>query len=103
MTITRDNLPKTLDEAVGRLLSELPLRYRIEITRMKEEHLQNLHSTIGVYIKNQFGLWTENRELMEACISRGVNAFPNPDVASHVIIRALWKRLQKTHSLRLVK
>jgi hypothetical protein len=44
------NLPKTVDEAVGRLISEMSLKDRIFITNMAEADLIGLHFSLGLYI-----------------------------------------------------
>jgi len=50
------------------------------------------HFGLEAYIRNEFGLWQGNRELLEACCGKGLGI--HPDDASSVIIKALWKKLQ---------
>jgi hypothetical protein len=95
-------LPRTVDEAVEFLLHELPLKDRTMIAKMEENELQYLHNTLGQYVRNKFGLWAENRSLMQSCrIRSGRNL--SEDECSAFIVRELWKRLQETHRLRAVK
>ena len=84
--------PKTLEEAVKRLLSELSDRDKLAIQNSSEENLAMLHFIFGNYVRNEFGLWTGNQELLRDCLSEANE--PNPDDASSVIIKALWKSLQ---------
>jgi len=102
-TIPMGDLPRSVDEAVDRLIAELPLRYTAKIAKMNGGDLSALHATIGPYIRKNFGLWRGNEELMESCrIWSGQDEF-YIDTASAMIIQAMWARLKRTHSLRPVK
>ena len=102
-TIPMDDPPRSVDEAVDRLIAELPLRYTAKIAKMNGRDLSALHATIGPYIRENFGLWTGNKDLMESCrILSGQKEF-HIDTASAIIIQAMWFRLKQTHSLRAVK
>jgi hypothetical protein len=54
--------------------------------------VQQLHLNLGNYIRNEFGLWGNNEELLKACCPD--NSLRNADEASMVIIRALWWAFQ---------
>ena len=82
--------PKTIEEAVDILISSMPEGDREKLINMPEEDLINLHFGWGDRIRNAFGLWEGNEELLKACGSES----GNPDGASMVIIRAAWKRLR---------
>lgn len=96
-------LPKTVDEAVERLISELPLKDRTKIAKMDEEDLGALPFTIGQYIREQFRLRDGNEELMESCCSLAGEDDIHEETASMVIIEVLWQKLRQTHALRAVK
>ena len=53
-------LPRTVDEAVERLIGESPLKDRIKIVNMTEKELMTLEFTLGTYIDNEFGIYTGN-------------------------------------------
>ncbi len=91
-------LPRTIDEAVDLLLSDLPLRDRTRLSAMTEEELYKVNSFVGEYIASEFRLLTGNNKLLESCLSSS----ETDDDASMVIIRKMWKKLQETHVLRLV-
>ena len=55
----------------------------------EDELTVRLHLTLGMAIRNDFGLWAGNRYLLKSCGSERMSA----DDASSVIIRALWQRL----------
>ncbi|MBW1940519.1 MAG: putative molybdenum carrier protein [Deltaproteobacteria bacterium] len=97
------NLPKTVDEAVRRLVSEVPLKDRVMIANMAEGNLDSLDLTLGPYISNTYGLCAENRELMESCRLLSGNDGLNEDEAYSIIINELWKKLRETHTLKIIK
>jgi hypothetical protein len=70
---------------------------------MDEVELISLHFSLGAFIRNQFGLWSGNEDLLNDCRQMSGITFMNPDDAAAFIIRELWKRLSKTHKLRVVK
>ena len=96
-------MPKTVDEAVKRLIANLPLKFKVDLSKMDEGELINLHFSFGAFIRNQFGLWSGNEDLLNDCRQVSGITFMNPDDATAFIIWELWKRLRKTHQLRVVK
>ena len=84
--------PKSIEEAVELLLTELPEKDQQVIRNMAEDQLSSLHFSLGNYIRNGFGLWESNVELLKACCPDG--SLRNADDASMVIIKALWWKLQ---------
>lgn len=96
--------PSSINEAVAILVADLPLREKVSIARMTEEDLLELNLSLGLYIRDRFGLWSANRELINACLKE----FPcetkevYQDAATSVIIKALWRELRHTHGLRAI-
>ena len=90
-TIIQGNLqtPETVDEAVIRLIMVLDGEQKIAIATMQEEDLIALLFSLGMAIRNAFGLHKPDSKLLVSC---GVI---HPDDASGVIIKALWIRLNK--------
>jgi hypothetical protein len=80
-----EQLPKTLDEALLREISDQSIPI-LQTTPGSE--LFMLHFSPGQWIRNRFQLWNENRALVEA-----LGCF-HPDSASDKIIRVVWERLQ---------
>ena len=95
--------PKTVNEAVDILMSEMALKDKVTIANMTYGELIDLNSNLGSYIENIFSLWSGNDELMESCRFVTKNKKLNQDGASLTIIESLWKRLRKTHKIRVVK
>ena len=96
-------LPKTVDQAVDRLIDELSLKDRTTLGNLAEDELINLHINLGEYIRNEFGLWSGNDDLMSSCCTIAKTDKIHEDTASTIIIEALWERLRETHKLRVVK
>jgi len=81
-------VPKTVDEAVNRLISVLDNEHKLVIAAMQEEDLIDLHFSLGTVIRNAFGLHDQDNPLLKS-----LGYFVHPDDVSMVIINALWKKL----------
>ena len=100
---TSHGLPRSISEAVSRLLTGMSLKDRATVANMTEEELTNLKLTLGSYIRDAFGIGSGNEKLIEDCrTASGDPALPRKEAAT-VIIGKLWKELRRTHKLRLVK
>ena len=95
--------PNTVDEAVERLISDLDLELRVKIASMDLNNLASVHSELHVYFKNTFGVWHDNKELLADCRALSEDPLYNEDEATFVILKALWKKLRGTRTLRVVK
>ena len=95
--------PRTVNEAVDRLISNMPLKDKTTVANMSQIELPNLHLTLGRYIMNNFGLLSENQELLKSCRSAVKDVLQHEEDAVGIIIDALWKKLQQTHKLRIIK
>ena len=95
--------PQTVAEAVDRVIAVLSLKEKNTIARMHVADLNQLHFTLGKYIREEFGLLTGNEKLMAACCTTSQRETMLPDEASALIVRALWHKLEKTYRLRVIK
>ena len=88
--------PKTVKEAVDVLLEELSKEDLEMIKNKKKDDLGDFHFSLGMYIRNEFGLWGENEDLFYDCFGakKGECFLGHPDMASDKIVDALWERLQ---------
>ena len=93
MKKTDKKLPRSLDQAIDRLTSELSITEKTMIVNMSEEELIDLQFTLGEYIRKEFRLY-ENDDLMESC--RVISKVDNINIghATFTIILELWKKLQ---------
>jgi hypothetical protein len=96
-------LPGTVAEAVDRLQGNLSLKDRTLLANLQSHELNHLHSGISEYIKQNFGLYAGNPQLLDDCARVGGLTQPLVDEACAVILRALWQTLRKTHKLRVIK
>jgi hypothetical protein len=92
--VTDKKWPVTLDEAVGVILVALPEEEAAKIAAMPESDLIQLHFGLGMWIRNNLGLWQGNDALMQA-ISEHEYGGVHPDDVSMLIITALWQRLRE--------
>lgn len=95
--------PRSVAEAVVRLIESLPLKDRAIIANMTATELPALHSSLGEYIHQNFGLWSGNSALMESCRFQSKQKRINEESAVDIIIHGLWQKLRETHKLRLIK
>jgi len=95
--------PKTVAEAVSRLVSKLPLKDKTTIANMASGELESLSPTLGEYVRHFFMQWAGNKELMASCRFVSKKDIPDENVASEIILEELWENLRKTHKLRIVK
>ena len=79
------------------------LRVKAELANLSEDDLVQLHFTDMVFLRNQFGLWLNNIDLLDDCRKATGQTFMQPEEAPVVIIKELWKHLKKSHRMRVVK
>jgi hypothetical protein len=94
--------PKTVDEALEKLIPVLTLKEKTKIVNMPEKDLAHLKTSLGFFIQSEFRLWG-NDPLINACkkfASENNLLYGEPLM---VIIWALWKKLQSANLLRVVK
>jgi hypothetical protein len=97
------NYPKTVDQAVERLLSDLSLKDRVYISNLSREDLYLIHISLRSHIGQELGLWSGNSELIESCRIISGSSQLGADQCPTVILEALWRRLRETHTLRAVE
>lgn len=95
-------LPRTVEEAVESLISNITLKEKTRIARMEEDELIYFHPGLGAHVRDKFGLSEGNLSLMTSCSLASGGKDLDGDGASFLIIRKLWERLRTTHLLRVV-
>jgi hypothetical protein len=60
-------IPSTITEAVNILLSDLSIEDKHRIKNSTEDGLINFHFSLGMGIRNDFGLWEKDSKLLENC------------------------------------
>jgi hypothetical protein len=91
--------PRTIDDAVTRVIASMSEEEMSELRSTDERELINFHFGLGWVIRNEFGFYQGNDDLLKACARSRHNAFErllfmnDPDEASGFIIEEVWKRL----------
>ena len=96
-------LPKTVDEAVDQIISDMSLEERVRMANFDKEELRVINYSLSIFIRNQLFMKDINKELFESCRIVSGNKNLNESTAALVIIEKLWEKLQETHRLRIVK
>jgi hypothetical protein len=97
------SMPRSVEEAVNRLVSGLSLKDKTEIAYMREEDLVFIYPSLGEFIRDKYGLPDGNRVLMASCRSLSKIKELKDEQAFAVIIHELWEKLRKSHVLRTVE
>ncbi|MDR3177029.1 MAG: hypothetical protein LBU06_10935 [Desulfovibrio sp.] len=84
------NWPVTVEAAVADIITSLSPENKEVIRGTKREDLIMFHFSWGMWIRNYYGLWRGNAELIKSAC--GGNC--HPDDASMVIIEKAWETLQ---------
>ncbi len=99
----KDDRPQTLVQAVDILLGKLSLRDKTIIANIPEDNLTDLHQALEVHMQKELRFWLSNAALLDSCRSATGKKDLNEQDALPVIIKALWRELQKTNVLRIVQ
>jgi len=94
--------PRTIDEAVQRLIEELSLKDKATIANMSASELGPLNNSLGRHIRNWFGGDAENHTLLWSCAKEAGQTALTEKEASAIIISCLALELEKTHKLRVL-
>ena len=97
------DLPKTVEEAVDQIMSDMSLEERVRMANFDKEELRVINYSLSVFIRNQLFMKDINKELFESCRTASGYKNLNEGTAALVIIERLWEKLRKTYKLRLVK
>lgn len=96
----KERFPEIVDEAVNKLIAEMSLKDKVRLAGLSEDDLKNLHSSLELYIRNNYRLWKDSK-LLESCRELSGNKDLQADEASRFIIKQLWEKLKKTHRIRI--
>ena len=79
--------PRTLEEAVRISILIMTDKEKEMLRTTAEEDLVLFHYNWAMNMRNEFGLWDGNKELLESC------GASDADGASMAIIKAVWEAL----------
>ena len=86
--------PETIEEAVGVVLAALSDESKAAIGAMSKSDLIGQHMGLGLWIRNNLGLWQGNAPLMEDARRRDPS-IRHQDGVSTMITEAVWERLRE--------
>lgn len=89
--VEHDIWPKTVKEAASQIAGMLDDDSRERVRSTKKSDLIQYHHGWGTGIRNSFGLWRGNEQLLKSC---GQGEIVHPDRCSMIIIEAVWDLLQ---------
>ena len=84
--------PQTIAEAVERLMLTLGAPRLSAFAAESQERLGNFHFSLGLYIRNHYGIFDRHSALLKDCEVQAGHSV-DPDEASMMVLQALWKRL----------
>ncbi len=97
-------LPRTVEEVVGLLYEDLMLRDRVVMSNLSETELaSSVYLALAKSIRKEFGLYNGNEHLIASCRSYLGREYDSYEDPAMVIIKELWKKIRRSHHLRLVK
>jgi hypothetical protein len=95
--------PESIEQAVEKLTGYLSLSDRVFFANLGEKDLSLVHSLLAPIVRDELGLLSGNRALIDACRLRIGNPNLSPEEALSFLIRRFWETLRKTHALRIVR
>ena len=87
--------PRTCPDVVSEIVNKMDPESKIIVIETKFDDLIRFNRLWGMRIRNDYGLWRGNTELMTSCCSLRENCHFDPDSVSMIIIEEVWKELQK--------
>jgi hypothetical protein len=96
-------LPESVDQAVDVLVEQLRLKDKSAIAHLQADQLGSLLQALDIYLGDEFSLGRGNDLLMASCTRYLDEELAGENEPAMAIITELWKRLSKTHRLRVVK
>ena len=90
MNQTNNNISKAVAEIVDQVIDDLSLEDRVTMANLEDDQIEFVNILIGDYIQNK---------LDEQSIKQKESDLTEPEA----IVKEVWKRLKKTHKLRVVK
>jgi hypothetical protein len=91
-------LAPTVELAVDKIMPSLSVYDRTKIANMNEERLILYHQNYGIFIRNEFRLWS-NVPLKKSCCEISSLSKVNPDQASYIILKVLQSRIKQADDL----
>ena len=96
--------PTTVEAVVDLLFEDISLRDRVVMAGLSEHEFDTtVYLSMAKIIRKEFGLYNGNDELLNSCSSYLGTEYDSFEDPAMVIVKELWKRVKRGHSLRLVE
>ncbi|MCB9481819.1 MAG: hypothetical protein H6681_02655 [Desulfobacteraceae bacterium] len=92
----------SVESVVDDLLETVPLKDRVIISNMSEHELPDVLLVMGITILSKY-YWPKNNLLLDDCVKISGRQNLEEFEIAEIIIKMFWKKLKKTHRIRLVK
>ncbi len=98
------SLPRTVEEVVNILYSDLSLRDKVVLASLSESDLEStVYLALAKTIRREFGLYNGNHELLASCSSFLGTSYDKFEDPAMVIVKELWQKIRRTHCLHVIK
>jgi ribosomal protein S13 len=88
--VTKNPTPSIIDEIADQIIEDLSLNERVTMANLEDDQIKFINKLLAEYIQVKTKKWAAKK--------------PNPDtLEAEAIIKEIWKRLQESHRLRIVK
>lgn len=94
-------MPRTVDEVVDLLVSDLMNTHRDALSRMDASDFALLYRSVAEYIIAEFRLWTGNEALLNDCLAQAGSDAENLDPAL-VILRKVRERFNEEAGVLII-
>ncbi len=99
----KEQLPDNVDTAVDAIIKAMSLKDRTQLANFRAEEIAALQLTLGLYIKAKLDLWSGRTAFDHSCEVAAEKEKMDKSNLPMVLIKLIWKKLQATHRLRVVK
>ena len=105
MKYSNQNGLDTVDAVIEDIISEMSLNDRVRTANLDKDGLTVLQLALGKHLRYLLNNQSKDvsKKLLKDCIKKSGNKKLDHAEAAGYILKELWKRLQETHRLRVVK
>ncbi|GBC60657.1 hypothetical protein DENIS_1614 [Desulfonema ishimotonii] len=95
--------PHEIEEVVELLEIDLPFRDKVVMGSLTEADLDHVYMSMNQIVGKEFNLPGGNPKLLTSCREFAYENEYDLDDPIMIIVRSLWEKIRKTHSLKMVK
>ena len=100
MNQSKNNIPELVSEIAEQVIKELPLEDRVKMANLDESQIAKTNQLLMFFIEGKLKMLASRQE------KNGIYEIPLDEIDSSeatLIVNEIWKRLRKTHKLRVLK